>query len=111
MIVMERQQARILVIDDDYDVLKSALVLLKRYYSRVDIEQIPENVVQKITEQTYDVILLDMNFTQGASTGREGYLWLERILQADPAAVVIMSTAYGDVEKAVHAMKAGATAD
>jgi DNA-binding NtrC family response regulator len=57
----------------------------------------------------YDVILLDMNFTQGTSSGREGFLWLERILEADPAAVVVLITAYGDVEKAVRAMKAGAT--
>ena len=105
---MEKQQARILVIDDDYDVLKSALVLLKRYYSRVDIEQIPENVIQKITEQTYDVILLDMNFQRGKRDGEEGFHWLKQILKSDNQAIVILITAFGDTDLAVRAIKEGA---
>jgi DNA-binding NtrC family response regulator len=49
-----------------------------------------------------------MNFQQDASSGREGFEWLEKIQEIDPQAVVVMITAYGDVEKAVRAMKAGA---
>jgi len=106
--VMEQQQARILVIDDDYDVLKSALVLLKRYYSRVDIEQVPENVIQKLIGQAYDVILLDMNFQRGKRDGEEGFHWLKEILKSDKQAIVILITAFGDTDIAVRAIKEGA---
>ena len=105
---MDEQRARILVIDDDYDVLKSALVLLKRYYTEVAIEQIPENVVQKIRKENYDIILLDMNFQRGRRNGEEGFYWLEKILKYNRQAVVILITAFGDTDLAVRAIKAGA---
>ena len=60
-------------------------------------------------DETYDVILLDMNFAKGATGGEEGFAWLRRILAADPLAVVILITAYGDVGMAVRAIKEGAT--
>ncbi|MFM8740870.1 MAG: sigma-54-dependent transcriptional regulator, partial [Cytophagales bacterium] len=60
-------------------------------------------------QEDYDVILLDMNFTKDVSSGSEGYYWLEKILQIDPSAVVVLITAYGDVQMAVKAIKAGAT--
>jgi DNA-binding NtrC family response regulator len=105
---MEKQQARILVIDDDYDVLKSALVLLKRYYTEVEIEQVPENVMQKIGRESYDIILLDMNFRRGKRDGEEGFYWLDQILTSDRQAVIILITAFGDTDLAVRAIKAGA---
>ncbi|KPL12717.1 MAG: AAA family ATPase [Bacteroides sp. SM23_62] len=105
---MEKQHARILVIDDDYDVLKSALVLLKRYYSQVEIEQVPDNVIRKIRKESYDIILLDMNFQRGKRDGEEGFYWLKQILKSDPHAVVILITAFGDTDLAVRAIKAGA---
>ncbi len=55
-----------------------------------------------------DVILLDMNFRRNASTGEEGYQWLDFILNKNPKAVVLFITAYVDTEKAVRAIKAGA---
>ena len=103
-----KQQAKILVIDDDYDVLKSALVLLKRYYSRIDIEQVPENVLQRIGQESYDIILLDMNFQRGKRDGEEGFHWLKQILKADKHAIVILITAFGDTDLAVRAIKEGA---
>ena len=106
---MDTEKASLLVIDDDYDVLKSARVLLKRFYTDVQIEQIPENIPERVTTGKYDVILLDMNFQKGRRDGEEGFLWLERILHLDPGTVVIMITAYGDLEIAVRAIKEGAT--
>jgi DNA-binding NtrC family response regulator len=50
-----------------------------------------------------------MNFTKDVSSGSEGYYWLEKILSIDPSAVVVLITAYGDVQMAVKAIKAGAT--
>src|SRR5690606_13858638 len=54
-------------------------------------------------------IRLDMNFTKDVRSGLEGYYWLELILSLDPSAVVVLITAYGDVQMAVKAIKAGAT--
>jgi DNA-binding NtrC family response regulator len=55
-----------------------------------------------------DVILLDMNFRRDASSGQEGFYWLQQILKIDPQAVVVFMTAYADTDKAVQAVKAGA---
>ncbi len=106
---MEMQTARVLIIDDDYDVLKSAHVLLKRFYSEVHIEQIPENINKRISKDNYDVVLLDMNFQKGRRDGQEGFFWLTKILELDPHLVVIMITAYGDLDLAIQTIRAGAT--
>ena len=99
---------RILIVDDKRDVLTAIRLLLKKYVAEVHTATDPSALPALLEEQTYDAILLDMNFTQDASSGREGFLWLQRILQKDPGAVVVMITAYGGVEKAVRAMKEGA---
>ncbi len=106
---MEKEVARILVIDDNYDVLKSAHVFLKRFFTDIQIEQVPENIEEKIKSGNYDVVLLDMNFQRGKRDGEEGFIWLERILSIDPQVVVIIITAYGDIDLAVRTIKAGAT--
>ncbi len=105
---MEKKDARILVVDDNYDVLQSAMVLLKRFYTDVQIEQVPENIVQRIGKDSYDLILLDMNFRKGKRDGEEGFHWLERILESDREAVVVMITAYGAIDLADRAVRAGA---
>jgi DNA-binding NtrC family response regulator len=106
---MENRQGKILIVDDNEDLLKAARMFLKRHFSLVDIEKNPEAIPQLMSHETYDVILLDMNFTKDVSSGSEGWYWLERILKLDPNAVVVMITAYGDVQMAVKAIKAGAT--
>lgn len=100
--------ARILIIDDDPDVLMAAKLLLKRHFGHVDIEKNPERIPFLVTNGRYDAILLDMNFQRDLSSGREGFFWLDRILDIDPSASVVLITAYGDVEMAVRAMKVGA---
>jgi DNA-binding NtrC family response regulator len=105
---MDLQEAKILVIDDDYDVLKSVLLLLGRFYTDVQIEQVPENLVDRLRKGSYDLVLLDMNFQKGRRDGEEGFQWLEKILEIDHDAVVVMITAYGDLEIAVRAIRAGA---
>jgi DNA-binding NtrC family response regulator len=99
----------ILVVDDNFGVLAAAKLFLKRHFSQVDTERNPENLPNLLSNMRYDVILLDMNFTKDRSSGKEGFFWLERILQIDASAVVILITAYGDVEMAVQAIKGGAT--
>ena len=102
------QTAKILIVDDDVDVLSAAKLLLKRHFSQIDIEKNPEKIPFLITNGAYDVVLLDMNFTRDLSSGREGFQWLDRILDIDSQAVVVLFTAYGDVEMAVTAIKVGA---
>ncbi len=99
---------RILIIDDDPDVLMAAKLLLKRHFGHVDIEKNPERIPFLITNGHYDLVLLDMNFQRDLSSGREGFFWLDRILDIDPSSAVVLITAYGDVEMAVRAMKVGA---
>jgi len=100
---------KILIVDDNEDLLRAARMFLKRHFSQVDIEKNPESIPSLLGNDQYDVILLDMNFTKDVSSGHEGFLWLENILDIDPSAVVVLITAYGDVQMAVKAIKEGAT--
>jgi DNA-binding NtrC family response regulator len=104
----DSQRGRVLVVDDKRDVLTALRLLLKEFVEEVHTARDPSVIPTLLRENTYDMILLDMNFSQDASSGREGFLWLNRILQIDSEAVVVMITAYGDVSKAVRAMKEGA---
>ncbi len=100
---------KILMIDDDEDVLLAAKMLLKKYNYQVIIEKNPNKIPFLLNNDTYDVILLDMNFSKDTTSGKEGFEWLSKIREKDPQAVVIMITAFGDVEMAVRALKDGAT--
>jgi len=107
--LMEPTLGRILIVDDDVDVLQAARLLLRRHAEHVRTIKRPEEIPELLSEETFDLVLLDMNFTRDVSSGREGFFWLERILDIDPSAVVVMITAFGGVETAVQAIKAGAT--
>lgn len=106
---MEKIQAKILVVDDDLDVLLAAKLFLKQHFMVVHSESIPDNIPNLLKNENYDVILLDMNFSRDATSGKEGFHWLNVILEIDPAAVVIFITGYGDIELAVQGIKEGAT--
>jgi len=105
----ETKTGKILIVDDNEDLLKAAKMYLKRHFAQVDIEKNPEAIPNLMSNESYDVILLDMNFTKDVSSGSEGYYWLEKILEFDSSSVVVLITAYGDVQMAVRAIKAGAT--
>lgn len=106
---MTQEGGKILMIDDDEDVLLAAKMLLKKQSHHVIIEKNPNKIPFLLNNDTYDVILLDMNFSKDITSGKEGFYWLEQILEKDPNAVVILITAFGDVEMAVKALKKGAT--
>jgi DNA-binding NtrC family response regulator len=99
----------VLIIDDDDDILIAGKLLLKRHYGHVEITNRPETIPELMAARTFDVILLDMNFSPGESSGAQGFEWLARILVLDPDAVVVLITAHGGVNVAVKAMKLGAT--
>lgn len=105
----EQRHGKLLIVDDNEDLLKAAKIFLKRHFAQVDVEKNPESIPTLMAHEDYDVILLDMNFTKDVSSGSEGYYWLQKILDLDPLAVVVLITAYGDVQMAVKAIKAGAT--
>jgi DNA-binding NtrC family response regulator len=100
---------KILIVDDDEDVLKAARFFLNKHVQSIHIERNPENVPVSLKNDSYDAILLDMNFTRDVTSGQEGLHWLSRILEIDPQAAVIMITAFGDISLAVTAVKQGAT--
>src|SRR5688572_4081175 len=97
------------MIDDDEDVLLAAKMLLKKQNHHVIIEKNPKKIPFLLNNDTYDVILLDMNFSKDITSGKEGFFWLDEIIKHDPTSVVILITAFGDVEMAVRALKQGAT--
>lgn len=106
---MDKDLGKILIIDDDEDVLLAAKLLLKKHAQQVTIEKNPKKIPFLLNNDTYDVILLDMNFSKDTTSGKEGFYWLSEIIEKDPKAVVILITAFGDVEMAVKALKEGAT--
>lgn len=102
------QSFSILVIDDDTDVLYTARLVLKEIFGKVEILSRPSLIPAFLRECSYDLILLDMNFARGITSGQEGLEWLEKILKINPEARVITTTAYGEIDLAVQAMKLGA---
>jgi len=99
----------ILIVDDDDDILTAGRLLLRRQFGEITTCKNPEQVPGLLASNDVDVILLDMNFGPGESSGEQGLHWLEQILRIDPGAVVVMITAHGSVNTAVDAMKCGAT--
>lgn len=106
---MLAKTARILIVDDDPDVLFAVKLLLKPEVKEVVTEKNPERLLSILAKDRFDVILLDMNYKSALNTGNEGFYWLQKVREKDPEAVVIMITAYGDVEIAVRSLKEGAT--
>ncbi len=103
-------EASLLIVDDNPGVLSAGKLFLKRHFAEVDTTKDPEEIPVVLKEKRYALILLDMNFGRSAkNTGQEGFDWLARILEIDPDAIVVLITAYGDVELAVRAIKNGAT--
>ncbi len=105
---MDPTLGRALIIDDNEDILTAVRLLLGGRGFDVRTATSPDALPTLLREETFDAILLDMNFQRDASSGKEGLHWLDRILTFDPAAAVVMITAYGDVDLAVRAMKRGA---
>lgn len=101
--------ARVLIIDDNIQILESLRILLKDEFDAVDIIPEPSRIPEMLWRNTYDIVMLDMNFAMGETSGNEGIFWLNEIKKADPLLPIIMITAYGDIELAVKAIREGAT--
>ena len=103
-----KKKGKILIVDDNEDVLLSLNMLLKPYMEGIRVINTPERIIGMMDSFKPDVIMLDMNFHRDAISGEEGYEWLEKILAHNPKSVVLFITAYVDTGKAVRAIKAGA---
>ncbi len=103
------EKPKVLVVDDNEDILLSIKLLLKGYASVIITEKNPEKIREHLSGESFDIIFLDMNFSKDTTSGSEGFFWLKEILKIDPQAVVILITAFGDVDTAVRAIKEGAT--
>lgn len=103
------KNASILIVDDDPDVLTAVKLLLKPEAKEIVTEKNPENLRSLLSKQSFDCILLDMNFTSSIHTGNEGIFWLRKVKELKSEASIIMITAYGDIDLAVKSLKEGAS--
>lgn len=99
---------KVLIIDDNRDILTTLRILLSTKYD-VKLEDEPKNIPVLLRKEKFSTIILDMNFTEGAIKGEEGYYWLNIIKEIDPLVSVILITAYGSIDSAVRGIKLGAT--
>lgn len=101
-------KGKILIVDDNEDVLFALNLLLEPYVEKIKVTTQPARIEHFMNTFEPDVVLLDMNFSRDAISGQEGFDCLELILKLDPQAIVLFMTAYADTDKAVRAIKAGA---
>jgi DNA-binding NtrC family response regulator len=101
--------ATLLICDDDADILLAARMLLRPHFRSVITVQQPADIMARLAAERVDVILLDLNYGRGETSGVEGFDWLARVQAADPEVVVVVITAHGGVQLAVEAMKRGAS--
>jgi DNA-binding NtrC family response regulator len=104
----DENKGKILIVDDDKFILLSLEVLLKQYFEKVVVLQDPNDITETLKSHTFDVVILDMNFEKGETSGDAGIFWLQKIKKNDPHTCIITITAYGEISKAVRTVKAGA---
>lgn len=105
---MKPDLGKILVVDDNQDLLLAIRLFLRDHAEVVDLESDPSKIPNRLSQIPYQLILLDMNFTQDTTSGQEGFYWLQQILKIRPLSKVVMITGFGDVEMAVESVKMGA---
>lgn len=106
---MASRSGSILIVDDNRNILSALEILLRPVFGEVTSLTSPEHIQSELRKADYNIVMLDMNFRAGVNTGNEGIFWLEKIREINPDISVVMITAYGDIETAVKALKAGAT--
>ena len=103
------KKGKILVVDDNKNVLTTLRLLLSPYFEEVILLPSPNSLITTLKDKNPDVALLDMNFSAGRNTGNEGIFWLSEIKKINPDLPVILFTAYADIDLAVKVLKEGAT--
>jgi DNA-binding NtrC family response regulator len=105
---MNLQSVSVLVVDDDKDVLTAVRFLLKPEVKQIVTDSNPENLRKLLSENKFDILMLDMNFNSSINTGNEGLYWLRQVKSWNTGVQVIMITAYGEIDLAVQCLKEGA---
>ncbi len=105
---MIRKQPHILIADDQPDVLKALRLLLKPQGYAIDTASSVTEIVEAVQTRDYDVVLMDMNYVRGETSGQQGLDVLRRIQQMEDTLPVVVMTAWSSVELAVEAMRRGA---
>jgi len=105
---MAKLKGKILIVDDDDYILLSLRMFLEQHFEWISTLNDPDRLVDLMDEEDFDLVILDMNFKEGETSGADGLNWMEKILSADPESNLIMMTAYGGVNLAVEAIKMGA---
>ena len=105
---MTAKKGKLLVVDDNKNVLTALKRFLEMEFTEVHTASNPNLIHSLVRSNDYDTILLDMNFSASVSSGNEGIFWMKEILKIDPDAIIIPITAYGDIDLAVRAIKEGA---
>jgi len=106
---MPVQKGNILIVDDNKSILSTLEILLSSEFADVTAISNPNLILSELRKKDFNIVLLDMNFSAGMKTGNEGIYWLGKIRESNPDVSVVMITAYGDVDTAVRALKAGAS--
>ena len=99
---------RILIADDQPDVLAALRLLLKAEHYEIQTASSPKGVLNAVNSQELDVVLMDLNYARDTTSGSEGLDLLSRIHAVDPDLPVVVMTAWGNVDLAVEAMRRGA---
>lgn len=105
---MQLKKASVLVVDDDLDILTAVRILLKPQVREVITERNPENIPHLLKKHSFDIVLLDMNYVSSINSGNEGLFWLRNVKEMQREVMVIMITAYGDIDLAIRSLKEGA---
>jgi DNA-binding NtrC family response regulator len=105
---MEKRNLRVLVADDQPDVLEAVRLLLKAEGYQIETVSSPQAVINSLETREYDILLMDLNYTRDTTSGQEGLDLLANIQKIDSMLPVIVMTAWGSVELAVEAMRRGA---
>ena len=104
----EPDAPRILIVDDQPDVIESLRILLKGEGYRIESVTSPAGMMASLDAQDFDVVLMDLNYARDTTSGQEGLDLLGRLQALDGSVPVVVMTAWGSVELAVEAMRRGA---
>ena len=106
---MPVQKGNILIVDDNKEILSALEILLMPEFTEITLLSNPNLIPAELKRKEYNLVVLDMNFSAGVNTGNEGIYWLGKIKQTNPDVSAVLITAYGDIDTAVRALKAGAS--
>jgi DNA-binding NtrC family response regulator len=105
---MAERKKRVLIADDQPDVLEALRLLLKGEGFEIETAASPAGLLQSVESSDFDAVLLDLNYTRDTTSGKEGFELLTRLQELDSTLPLIVMTAWGSIQSAVEAMRRGA---